>query len=723
MNLRLIISIIAICLTLTNNLLAISFEGNKTLIARNFPWLASHITFKEIEAEKDIFRIKSKGDNILIEASSPSAASMAIHYYLKNYCHQSVALMGSNLRPLATIPMVSEKVEKSSTVKYRHGMYHCTVNYSASFWEWEQWEKLIDWLALEGVNQMFAFVGNEIIEQDVLREMGMPEKEILTYLNGPAFTNWRLLGSMEGWGGPYQQGMIDRQCKLQQRILHRLKELGIEPIMQGFSGLVPNYFHELFPKAKTVNQGTWAGGIKRQILLDSQDSLYKKYSTLFYDYSYKYYGKHKFYSFDLFHEGGIITGIDLPRTANDALNAMRQNNPQSIWLMQAWEGQYNFPEGTPPDIFLNNLPKDAIMVLDIYNDGDNAWDRRNGFNQTPWIWGVLSNMGNKTGMYGKLDRFATEFNRALNTAPGKSLTGMGINPEGIENNPVVFDFIYDLPWNGKEKVNVDEWLQRYVYYRYGSNAPNLLEAWQLLHQSVYNNHLQKHQGPSESIFLAKPSDSVKSVSNWGTVSIFYDPEVLEKAAKALLESSEELKNNAAYQYDVADVVRQVNANRGRVLYDSMISAYKQKDIVQFDNYALKFKNLLLLQDKMLNAQPDFRLAKWLQQARRFGKTEDEKKLAEENARTLITYWGTDDPGTLVSDYSNREWAGLLKDFYLPRWEWFIEDRHNRLINKQSAPMSFYEFAVTWSKRTDGYTDGPKGSIVDMAIEALNYTEE
>lgn len=55
-------------------------------------------------------------------------------------------------------------------------------------------------------------------------------------------------------------------------------------------------------------------------------------------------------------------------------------------------------------------------------------------------------------MYGKLDRFANEFHRALNTTPGNTLTGMGINPEGIENNPVVFDFIYDLPWWGKEAI-------------------------------------------------------------------------------------------------------------------------------------------------------------------------------------------------------------------------------------------------------------------------------
>ncbi len=119
----------------SNNLFALSFDGNKALVARVAPWPSKHITFKAINSDKDEYRIKSVKGTVVIEASSPSAASTAIHYYLKNYCRQSYALMGSNLHPISAIPAVAVPVEKSSSVKYRHGMYHCTYNYSASFWE------------------------------------------------------------------------------------------------------------------------------------------------------------------------------------------------------------------------------------------------------------------------------------------------------------------------------------------------------------------------------------------------------------------------------------------------------------------------------------------------------------------------------------------------------------------------------------------------------------
>ena len=35
----------------------------------------------------------------------------------------------------------------------------CTVSYSSSFWDWNRWEKEIDWMALNGVNMPLSFTG------------------------------------------------------------------------------------------------------------------------------------------------------------------------------------------------------------------------------------------------------------------------------------------------------------------------------------------------------------------------------------------------------------------------------------------------------------------------------------------------------------------------------------------------------------------------------------
>ena len=47
---------------------------------------------------------------------------------------------------------------------------------------------------------------------------------------------------------------------------------------------------------------------------------------------------------------------------------------------------------------------------------------------------------------------------------------------------------------------------------------------------------------------------------------------------------------------------------------------------------------------------------------------------EYNARNLVTLWGpgrthaapVDGPGN-IHDYASKQWAGLTRDFYLPRW--------------------------------------------------------
>ena len=44
----------------------------------------------------------------------------------------------------------------------------CTFSYSTVWWDWARWEKLIDWLALSGINSPLAFTGQEAIWQRVL---------------------------------------------------------------------------------------------------------------------------------------------------------------------------------------------------------------------------------------------------------------------------------------------------------------------------------------------------------------------------------------------------------------------------------------------------------------------------------------------------------------------------------------------------------------------------
>ena len=85
------------------------------------------------------------------------------------------------------------------------------------------------------------------------------------------------------------------------------------------------------------------------------------------------------------------------------------------------------------------------------------------------------------------------------------MLGVGLTMEGIENNPVMYELLCELPWR-PEHFSKDEWLQGYLRARYGRIAPKVLQAWRLLARSIYEcPAASTQQGTHESIFCARPS--------------------------------------------------------------------------------------------------------------------------------------------------------------------------------------------------------------------------
>uniref|UniRef100_UPI0038926997 alpha-N-acetylglucosaminidase TIM-barrel domain-containing protein n=1 Tax=Elizabethkingia anophelis TaxID=1117645 RepID=UPI0038926997 len=221
--------------------LAQDFKSVNNLAQRQFPWLAGKLVLKSVPKEKDadIFTLETRNNQLYISASSASAASRGLDWYVKHYARQSISHFGNNTRNINKLPVVSPLLKKTSLVPYRYALNYCTINYSFSFYTWEDWEKELDWMALNGVNIMLAPVGTELVWYNTLLRLGYTDTEAKAFIPGPAFTAWWLMGNLEGWGGPVSMDMMKQQAELQKKILKRMKELGIEPILQGFYGMVP----------------------------------------------------------------------------------------------------------------------------------------------------------------------------------------------------------------------------------------------------------------------------------------------------------------------------------------------------------------------------------------------------------------------------------------------------------------------------------------------------
>lgn len=144
------------------------------VIDRRVPWLKSFVQFEQLErldSEADRFELISKDEIVHIAGTSLPAMGMGLNHYLKYYCHRSSSHCGDNLSPVEELPAVKEKVIKSTPFQYRYALNYCTYNYTMSFWKWEEWQKELDWMILNGVNLMLVATGTKAVWKRVLEQM------------------------------------------------------------------------------------------------------------------------------------------------------------------------------------------------------------------------------------------------------------------------------------------------------------------------------------------------------------------------------------------------------------------------------------------------------------------------------------------------------------------------------------------------------------------------
>jgi len=205
----------------------------------------------------------SNGPNGKIEISgnSPIALANGLRHYLTNYAHVDIYWYpGSQLdQAPAHLPPVNSTYHGTSIVPWRYHFNTVTFSYTAAFWTWEEWSLELDWLAFHGVNLPLAWVGFEKILVDVFLEAGFTEADISSFLSGPAFQAWNRFGNIQGsWGGKLPMNWINSQFMLQRKIIERISELGMTPVLPCFTGFVPEQIGRIYPNASFVNGSAWS---------------------------------------------------------------------------------------------------------------------------------------------------------------------------------------------------------------------------------------------------------------------------------------------------------------------------------------------------------------------------------------------------------------------------------------------------------------------------------
>lgn len=662
-------------------------ETASALAKRIVPTLASDIVFERIESPSDTFAVSARDGKVLIEGNSATSMAVGLNNYLRRQLGANVSWYASQpVQVPATAVLPAEPYGSKAAVDTRFFLNYCTFGYTMPYWQWPEWERFIDWMALNGVNMPLAMTGAEQSWYKTWQSMGLSDEEIRSSFTGPAHLPWHWMNNIDHFQGPLSLAWLKNQEELQKRILARERELGMTPVLPAFAGHVPAALAKHYPGANITEHSVWGEfpQVDRCYFLNPSDPLYAEIQKRFVDTQTALYGTDHIYGIDPFNE------VDSPDWSEEFLNnaskgifgTLRAADPEARWLQMTWNFYYDRKHWTKPRIkaFLDGVEGDNMILLDYFCDNTEIWRRSDSYFGKPYVWCYLGNFGGNTMINGNLHDVAEKISKTV-AEGGDNLTGIGGTLEGFDCNPVIHEFMLAKAW--APDMSANEWAAVWAGSRGGDKAPSVVEAWQLMADSVYvgrtyvGNACLTNARPA----LEKPNGSYTSPR------YHYTDAALLKVLDLLL-AAEGLDDNAAYRFDVMNVTRQVLGNEFNHTRDRFTQAYVNGDIAAAKAEAARMNDIIDALDTLLATDPQFSLSQWIANARRHGTTPEEADYYENNARTILTIWGYTDKK--LNDYANRQWSGLLSSFYGKRWRMFTD----AVIAAMEEGREFDEAATT-----------------------------
>lgn len=645
------------------------------------------------------YAARSQGGKLVVRGDSPVALARGAYAHLRRAGLAHVSWEGDRLGQGAPPDADSGRVE--SPFVHRAYLNTCTYGYTTPWWDWPRWSREIDWMAVHGVDMPLAMEGQEHVWRDLWREAGLSEPELADYFSGPAFAPWQRMGNIEGYRAPLPSAWIDKKKALQRKILARMRDLGMTPILPAFGGYVPKAFALKHTKARIYRMRAWEG-FHETYWLDPADPLFAKLASRFMALYTKTYGAGTYYLADSFNEmlppvaddgadaraatygdGKANTAATQGKVEIDpALKArrlaaygkaiydsIRQSQPDAVWVMQGWlfGADQHFWDPAAIAAYLSQVPDDRLMILDIGNDRyPDTWRNARAFGGKPWIYGYVHNYGGSNPVYGDLDYYRRDLAALTANPQTKRLAGFGMFPEGLHSNSIVYEAAYDLAWNAGE-ASLAAWLSTYARSRYGRTTPQLDAALGQLVEAAYSTRYWSPRWWKSKagayLFFKRPTATIQDFPAHPG-----DRAKLAAAVGELARLAPGFADQPLFVIDLVDAARHLVSEEIDLQLQAVVSAYRGGDLASGDAARRKIEDLARAVDGLLGVQPET-LATWIDAARAYGDTPADARAYVLNAKAQVTVWGGE--GNL-NDYASKAWQGLYGDFYLPRWSRFLD---------------------------------------------------
>lgn len=670
----------------------------------------------------DSYAYALKGNTLVIKASDGVAACRGFYDWVKQKGAGISSWSGNRFE----LPQDLSTLPQSKTSAYRDHQYMnvVTYGYTAPYWDKARWDEELDWMALHGIDMPLLLLAQEQVYREVFLDMGLSNEEIDAWEVGPAHLPWMRMGNLSGnsFDGPLGEAWNKQQVELCRHVIGRMRKLGMKPICPAFGGFVPKAFVNHYEGTIDLTGWDWVPDDYRNHRLNPGSEAFIEVGTRFVKKWEEKFGKCTYYLSDSFNEMAIPTDPAVMTAYGDAIyKSLKDANPDAVWVMQGWTLGYqrgSWGNGILKAL-LRNVPDDKFMALDMATDYNHCfwhapydWDTYEGFYGKEWVWSVIPNMGGKTAMTGFLDYYANARLEAQRSPNRGNLTGYGFAPEGVENNEILYELITDGGWVGAtDSIDVKAWLENYILCRYGNQElTEYMPAYQeALRQSVYNSFQDHPQ------FAWQVRNNIIGQGNVNLNEAYCTG--VENLFQAVAEGKQQV--SSLLQADLIEAAAIYTSGKIEKINARIRKAVDARQLEQANDLLKVEADLMLRLDRALTAHPLYNLELWEKKAMDMAETQGEKKRNAVNARRIVSVWyGHHEKDEPVNDYACRLWAGLIRDYYLPR----LVGTWNKVINgtpfdQIAFENQFVERAPSLSHQQDLKEDQVLAFLVELVRDA------
>jgi alpha-N-acetylglucosaminidase len=350
-----------------------------------------------------------------------------------------------------------------------------------------------------------------------------------------------------------------------------------------------------------------------------------------------------------------------------------------------------------------------------------------------------------------------------------SIIGIGATPEGIDQNPIYYEFLYEQGFRQQPIANLTSHIIQMNYKRYGLTEEidvkpdvkrDVSKAWGYLMESSYAQdfsvqdqtgvaHLNPHEGAS--LF-----DTDRRTPKRDLCGVFNAWVHLVQAAEKI--RAQTIPATAPFLFDLVNVGREVLAQLTTPVALNFSSARDGlMDRAELIRTGGMYIELLVDLARLLGTNEAFHLKPWLQSARRLSEAGgtaihydcfssilsnasdqydgDCRRFYEWNAKCQITTWNpTSSAAGRVPegpiDYASKHWSALISEYYAERARILLvqalrDQGSGASLNGTVVERRFARHAFEWSTSTTNTEPGngsPRSRTESLRV-ALEVSKE